>query len=122
VTVDDWDREHLRPFLRCGKSSARLFMTRNAAIASEANPVNVDEVREAEAVSLLAMGVTNLGAGQAREVASQIGEWPLALELAAMLREPVASNGPLASRHKPDSESRRDTHCRLIGSCHRSLS
>ena len=41
LVIDDvWDAAHLRPFLRGGKSSARLFTTRDANLASEGAPVN----------------------------------------------------------------------------------
>lgn len=95
VVIDDvWDAEHLRPFLRGGKSCARLFTTRNATIAAEARAVHVDEMRTEEAMAMLGKGVTGLDAlvagGPARELAQRLGEWPLALELAAaMMRERV---------------------------------
>ena len=91
LVIDDvWDHEHVRPFLRGGKSSARLFTTRDAGIGSAASPVNVDEMREAESLALLVQSVPNLEAGQARTLASRLGDWPLALELAAaMLRERI---------------------------------
>jgi hypothetical protein len=58
LIVDDvWDDRHLRPFLRGGRGCARLFTTRNAEIASNARPVNVDEMREAESLALLTAGV-----------------------------------------------------------------
>ena len=67
MVIDDvWDHEHLRPFLRGGKSTARLFTTRDTSIASAGRPVNVDRMREDEAVSLLAKGVTNLETGVAK--------------------------------------------------------
>ena len=45
LVIDDvWDESHLRPFLRGGKGWARLFTTRNAEIASTAQPVKVDEM------------------------------------------------------------------------------
>jgi hypothetical protein len=58
LVIDDvWDAEHLRPFLRGGKSSAHLFTTRNEGIAGEkATAVHVDEMRESEAVGLLTQG------------------------------------------------------------------
>lgn len=91
LIVDDvWDAEHLRPFLIGGKSSARLFTTRDASIAAEAVTVNVDEMSEGEALELLNGGVPGLGADPARELARRLGEWPLALELsAAMMRERI---------------------------------
>ena len=91
LVIDDvWDRAHLRPFLRGAKSSARLFTTRDASLAAEASPVMVDEMRGEEAVAVLVKGVPQLEAGLARELARRLGEWPLALELAAaMMRERV---------------------------------
>ncbi|MBZ5624484.1 MAG: TIR domain-containing protein [Acidobacteriia bacterium] len=91
LVIDDvWDAAHLRPFLRGGKSSARLFTTRDANIAAEANPVTVDEMRAEEAIEFLVKGVPSLETGTAREIARRLGEWPLALELAAaMMRERV---------------------------------
>ncbi len=89
--IDDvWDAAHLRPFLRGGKSSARLFTTRDANIAAEAARVLVDEMRGDEAVALLTRGVPGLAASAARDLARRLGEWPLALELAAaMMRERI---------------------------------
>jgi WD40 repeat protein len=89
LVIDDvWDAAHLRPFLRGGKQSARLFTTRDASIAAEAARVDVDEMRADEAVALLTNGVPGLETGPAGELARRLGEWPLALELAAaMMRE-----------------------------------
>jgi hypothetical protein len=91
LVIDDvWDAAHLRPFLRGGKSCARLFTTRDAGIGSEANSVYVDEMREAEAVALLQEGTADLPAKQAQALAKRLGEWPLVLEIAsAMIRERV---------------------------------
>src|SRR5262249_28589214 len=90
MVIDDvWDPAHLRPFLRGGRSSARLFTTRNAAIASVGTAINVDQMSETEAVKMLAAGA-KLEPSLARELSRQLGEWPLALELAAsMIRERV---------------------------------
>jgi WD40 repeat protein len=91
LVIDDvWDAAHLRPFLRGGESSASLFTTRDAAIVGEAEPVNVDQMREAEAIAMLSQGAPNLETAAARNLASRLGEWPLVLELAsAMLRERI---------------------------------
>jgi WD40 repeat protein len=91
LVIDDvWDNEHLRPFLRGGKSCARLFTTRDSAIASAGRPVRVDRMQEAEAVELLAKGVAGLQTERAQALARRLGEWPLALELAsAMIRERI---------------------------------
>jgi WD40 repeat protein len=93
LVIDDvWDHEHLSPFLRGGKLSARLFTTRDTGIASAGRPVNVDRMREDEAVSMLAKGVgkTSFSLSHAKELSERLGEWPLGLELAsAMIRERV---------------------------------
>ena len=96
LVIDDvWDAAHLRPFLRGGKTSAHLFTTRDANLASDSVPVIVDEMREAEAVAMLAKGVPSLEIGPARDLARRLGEWPLALELAlAMMRERVREGEP----------------------------
>jgi WD40 repeat protein len=96
MVIDDvWDAAHLRPFLRGGKTSAHLFTTRDANLASDSVPVIVDEMREAEAVAMLAKGVPSLEIGPARDLARRLGEWPLALELAlAMMRERVREGEP----------------------------
>jgi WD40 repeat protein len=91
LVIDDvWDAAHLHPFLRAAKSCARLFTTRDAALAAEATPVNVDEMRKEEAAAMLAQSVPGLDLGTAGVLAGRLGEWPLALELAgAMMRERV---------------------------------
>jgi hypothetical protein len=91
LVIDDvWNAAHLRPFLRGGKASARLFTTRDASIAGESSPVNVDEMRPSEAVALLTKGVAGLAQHQAQSLAERLGEWPLALEIAsARIRERV---------------------------------
>lgn len=99
LVIDDvWDSGHLRPFVRGGKSSARLFTTRNGDIASECSPVLVDEMREGEALEMLTRGVTNLDRGVARRLANKLGEWPIALELAAAMMRARVRQGDSA-RH-----------------------
>ena len=89
LVIDDvWDESHLRPFLRGGRGCARLFTTRNSEIASSAQPVNVDEMGEPEALALLTKGVPGLNGARARELSQRLGQWPIALELArAMMRQ-----------------------------------
>ncbi len=91
LVIDDvWDEANLGPFLRGGKGCARLFTTRIAEIASSARVVNVDEMREEEALSLLSKGVPGLDAAHARVLTQRLGEWPIALELAsAMMRQRI---------------------------------
>ncbi|HEY6345653.1 MAG TPA: NB-ARC domain-containing protein [Bryobacteraceae bacterium] len=127
LVIDDvWNAAHLRPFLRGGKASARLFTTRDASIAGEASPVNVDEMSQSEAVALLTQGVAGLAEHQSQALAKRLGEWPLALEIAsAMMRERVSQRdsashaaewlmqrlerkGPIAL-HNPAAEARHQT-------------
>ncbi len=91
LVVDDvWDESHLRPFLRGGKGCARLFTTRNSEIASNARPINVDEMRESESLALLTKGVPGLSTALASQLSQRLGEWPIALELArAMMRQRI---------------------------------
>jgi hypothetical protein len=87
VVIDDvWDAEHLRPFLRGGKQAARLFTTRNPGIAAQGTPVDVYEMTQAEAVAMLG----DVDPARAAKLARDLGEWPIALELAAaMIRERI---------------------------------
>jgi WD40 repeat protein len=90
VLDDVWDESHLRPFLRRGQGTARLFTTRMAEIAATAHPVNVGEMRAEEATALISQGVPGIDAGRARELSARLGEWPIALELAgAMMRQRI---------------------------------
>ena len=59
IAIDDvWDASHLRPFLRGGRNCARLITTRDFRIAADFAHVKVDEMRGAEARSLLAHGLS----------------------------------------------------------------
>jgi hypothetical protein len=83
LVIDDvWDDRHLKPFLRGGKGCARLFTTRNAEIASNAQPVTVDEMRESESLAMLTGGIPGLDRSRALALSRKLGEWPFALELA----------------------------------------
>ncbi|SPE37466.1 putative WD repeat protein [Candidatus Sulfopaludibacter sp. SbA6] len=92
IVIDDvWDASHLQPFLRGGRNCARLITTRNFRIAADFAQVKVDEMRGAEAASLLARGLPPGGGRLFEEPARRLGEWPLLLELAnATLRHRVA--------------------------------
>ena len=72
----------------CGSSkraqTARLFTTRDTGIASMGRAVNVDQMSEREAVLMLTVSA-NLEAKPAKELSQQLGEWPLALELASSM-------------------------------------
>ena len=99
VIDDVWDESHLRPFLRGGKASARLFTTRNSEIASaKAQPVNVDEMSSAESQALIAKGVPGLTLANARDLSRRLGEWPIALEIAAAMMRQRIEQGDSAER------------------------
>ena len=83
LVIDDvWDTAHLGPFLHGGPSCARLFTTRKAVIAGSAERVDVDEMRDAEAVAMFTSAAPGVDVKSTRELARRLGEWPLALELA----------------------------------------
>ncbi|MBV8629417.1 MAG: TIR domain-containing protein, partial [Silvibacterium sp.] len=90
VLDDVWDESHLRPFLRGGKGTARLFTTRMTEIASTAHKIDVSEMRAEEAVALISHGVPGIDAARARELSARLGEWPIALEIAgAVMRQRI---------------------------------
>jgi hypothetical protein len=81
LVIDDvWNSSHLRPFLRA-TGCARLFTTRDSAIASQAVRVTVDEMSESESLALLKHGI-DAELSEFRALSRMLGEWPLALELA----------------------------------------
>ena len=84
LVIDDvWDAAHLKPFVQGGPRCARLITTRVLdAVPTGASRVDVDAMREDEAVALVGHGLPG-GAGAAfRDLASRLGEWPLLLKLA----------------------------------------
>src|SRR5260370_25159923 len=88
LIVDDvWNAAHLKPFLQGGKRCARLITTRNHhVLPPNAQPIQVDAMRQQEAVQLLCKGLNgeiNAPKNQAafRALATQLGEWPLLLTL-----------------------------------------
>lgn len=86
IVIDDvWDPIHLRPFLRGGKGCTRLITTRKFDLAVESDRIPVDTMVPSEAVELLMKGLEPKPPEDARfqRVASNLGEWPLLLELAA---------------------------------------
>jgi len=86
LVIDDvWNEAHLRPFMDVGRNCSRLITTRNLNIALEyrAVAINVEEMREPEAVQLLSSGI-ELTAGDSAtmlQIAHQVGYLPLALSL-----------------------------------------
>ena len=82
VVIDDvWDGTHLRPFLRGGKSCARLITTRNSEIAVGTRQVLVDEMTDTESVQMLAAPVEPSVGGGLEQLPERLGNWPLMLDL-----------------------------------------
>jgi hypothetical protein len=90
IVIDDvWSERDARPFLRGGPQCARLLTTRDAdTLPDDAVEVRVDQMRTAEAHTLLRAG---LPAGCTTELAAlseRLGEWPLLIKLVnGFLRE-----------------------------------
>jgi WD40 repeat protein len=94
LVIDDvWDQTHLKPFLRAGAHTTFLITTRNInTLLSGVRRIDVDAMRQAEAVSLLSTGLPLNGYKlKFQNLAARLGEWPLLLKLA---------NGVLHSRIK----------------------
>jgi hypothetical protein len=94
LVVDDvWDAAHLRPFLQGGAQVTRLITTRNRdTLPPGVRPVDVDAMKQGEAVALLAAGLayTKQQTEALRRVARQLGEWPLLLKIVnGVLRERI---------------------------------
>lgn len=76
---------NLRLFLRGGPNCARLITSRNRdTLPVGAQSVDVDAMRQDEAVALLGAGMPNAAAHESglRDLAARLGEWPLLLKLA----------------------------------------
>ena len=90
LVIDDvWNPAHLRPFLQGGKRCARLITTRNEEVLPvHTQSVQVDAMRQKEAVQLLTAGLEGLAPSSASdrlalgELAVRLREWPLQLTLA----------------------------------------
>ncbi len=94
LVIDDvWDGEHLRPFLQGGPRCTRLVTTRlRDTLPSGARTVDVDAMRQDEALALLVAGLAPLPGhvGALRALAARLGEWPLLLKLInGVLREQI---------------------------------
>ena len=100
IILDDvWNEAHLRPFLRGGHRCARLITTRNSAtLPASTHGVNVDAMKQAEAVHLLSAGLPDEEIGLLQYLAARLGEWPFLLKLVnGTLRERVLNlNQPLS--------------------------
>jgi len=90
LVIDDvWNAAHLKPFLQGGKRCARLITTRNEEVLPvTTQSIQVDAMRQEEAVQLLTAGLDGLAPSSASdrlalgELAARLGEWPLLLKLA----------------------------------------
>ncbi|MEO0563223.1 MAG: NB-ARC domain-containing protein, partial [Chloroflexota bacterium] len=102
MVIDDvWEMGHLRPFLQGGETCTRLITTRQSDIVmgSDASGVQVDDMEQDEAVDLLLAGIeeTPVDREPFVQLATQLGEWALLLEIAnAMLREEIRNGADLA--------------------------
>ncbi len=84
VVLDDvWDQGHLEPFLRGGKTCARLVTTRRRAVVTEAGAsrVDVDEMTTDQAAELLLSRIKPRPANRKpiKALARRLGEWPVLL-------------------------------------------
>jgi hypothetical protein len=98
IVIDDvWDAAHLRPFIQGGPRCARLITTRVVdAVPAGASRVDVDAMRQDEALALLGHGLFDATGTRSarrqpsgppvdaalRNLAARLGEWPLLLKLA----------------------------------------
>lgn len=101
LVIDDvWDITHLKPFLQGGSHCVRLITTRNRSILShDTRQVDVDAMRQTEAVMLLSVGLTGISQFLALQLlASRLGEWPLLLRLAnSFLRKRIQSGEDIST-------------------------
>src|SRR5262245_6286862 len=92
MVIDDvWDSAHLQPFVQGGSRCARLITTRILdVVPSGASRVDVDAMRQDEAVALVGHGLPDGSEPALRGLAARLGEWPLLLKLAnGMLHDRV---------------------------------
>jgi WD40 repeat protein len=88
IVLDDvWNYTDLEPFLHSARESVLLITTRQASIVAQANAVDVpvSEMTTAEAIAMLAASLpqTGLSRSSLTEVAQELGEWPVLLNLFA---------------------------------------
>jgi WD40 repeat protein len=120
MVIDDvWEAAHLAPFLRDpadkkARRCARLITTRNRdTLPADARTVNVDAMRQSEALELLRAGLPQRSLAQGSlaqgcppelqpelrrlaALAARLGEWPILLKLVnGVLRERVEANQSL---------------------------
>ncbi len=98
MIIDDvWNAAHLKPFLQGGPRCARLVTTRMVdTLPKSAQRVDVDAMRQVEAVQLLCAGIVTQKSEQTflEALAKRLGEWPTLLKLVnGALRERVNNQG-----------------------------
>ena len=96
IVIDDvWNPAHLTPFMQGGDRCARIVTTRNAdVVRAGARRIDVDAMRQDEAVHLVGHGLPAGAETELRALATRLGEWPLLLKLVnAALRERVVQQG-----------------------------
>jgi WD40 repeat protein len=83
LVIDDvWNAADAHPFLRGGSRCVRLLTTRNAdTLPPECRNVNLDAMRQKEAVSLLGYGLPGGLPSELSALAARLCEWPLLLKL-----------------------------------------
>jgi len=87
LVIDDvWKPEHLTPFIQGGPGVARLITTRNRdTLPGKCQTVDVDAMKQAEAVSLLGAGLDEHAVksnhSDLKRLSGWLGEWPLLLKL-----------------------------------------
>ncbi len=83
VIVDDvWSPADVEPFRGLGRGAALLITTRDRrTLPSECERIDVDAMRRAEAVKLLASGLADAEDALFDPLAERLGEWPLLLKL-----------------------------------------
>jgi len=104
LVIDDvWNMTHLKPFIQGGKRCARLITTRNVdALPVYTQSIQVDAMRQREAVQLLTAGLEELAFSASdrlglEKLAARLGEWPLLLKLAnGRLRRQMGRGQPLS--------------------------
>jgi WD40 repeat protein len=84
LVIDDvWKPEHLKPFLHGGKRCARLITTRNDhTLPPEAHKINVDALRDDEALALISAGLPNGERAALQRLAERLHNWAQLVKLA----------------------------------------
>lgn len=98
IVIDDvWSAAHLRHFMQGGPRCARLITTRNLdTLPTNARKVEVDAMRQSEAVALLGAGFLAEGEEPLSALAARLGKWPLLLKLVnGTLRDRIVNSGQL---------------------------